>query len=129
MAIEAGLDRVREDYGHIGYLDAKLDPVATYDDQAHTLGYAVHIEEGRSYKFGALVITGLSVAAEKKLRDAWTIPHNELFDKTVFEEFLTELEAHPATIFGNLPVHYDNVGHWLQRNADTGAVDVLLDFK
>jgi outer membrane protein assembly factor BamA len=129
MALEAGLDRVREEYGHIGYLDAKVDPMTTYDDQAHTVAYAVRIEEGKSYKFGSLVITGLSVAAEKKLRDAWTIPQDELFDKNVFEEFLTKLEAHPATIFGNLPVHYENVGHWLQPNGETGAVDVLLDFK
>jgi outer membrane protein assembly factor BamA len=129
MALEAGFDRVREEYGHVGYLDAKIDPVARYDDQAHTVAYAVRIEEGKSYKFGALVITGLSVAAEKKLRDAWTIPQNELFDKNVFEEFLTKLEAHPTTIFGNLPVHYENVGHWLQPNGETGAVDVLLDFK
>jgi outer membrane protein assembly factor BamA len=129
MVLEAGLDRVREEYGHIGYLDAKVDPMTTYDDQAHTVAYAVRIDEGKSYKFGSLVITGLSVAAEKKLRDAWTIPQNELFDKNVFEEFLTKLEAHPATIFGNLPVHYENVGHWLQPNGETGAVDVLLDFK
>jgi outer membrane protein assembly factor BamA len=129
MALEAGLDRVREEYGHIGYLEAKIDPAATYDDQAHTLAYAVRIGEGKSYRFGALVITGLSVAAEKRLRDAWSIPQNELFDKNVFEEFLTRLEARPGEIFRELPVHYDNVGHWLQPDAPKGTVDVLLDFK
>ena len=129
MALEAGLDRVREEYGHIGYLDAKIDPVAAFDEQAHTLAYAVRIDEGKSYRFGALVITGLSVSAEKRLRDAWTIPQNELFDKTIFEEFLTKLEAHHGEIFRDLPVHYDNVGHWLQPDASKGTVDVLLDFK
>jgi outer membrane protein assembly factor BamA len=129
MALEAGLDRVREEYGHIGYLDAKIDPVSTYDDQAHTLAYAVRIDEGKSYRFGALVITGLSVAAEKRLRDAWSIPQNELFDKNIFEEFLTKLEARPGEIFRDLPVHYENVGHWLRPDAPNGTVDVLLDFK
>jgi outer membrane protein assembly factor BamA len=129
MAVEAGLDRVREEYGHIGYLETKIDPVATYDDDAHTLAYAVRIDEGKSYRLGALVITGLSVAAEKRLRDAWSIPQNELFDKTVFEEFLTKLEARPGEIFRDLPVHYDNVGHWLRPDASAGTVDVLLDFK
>src|ERR1700722_9615044 len=33
MQIEAGWDRDREEYGQHGYLDAKLDPVASYDDQ------------------------------------------------------------------------------------------------
>jgi outer membrane protein assembly factor BamA len=129
MAIEAGLDRVREEYGHVGYLEAKVDPLPSYDDQAHTLSYKVRIEEGQAYKFGALTITGLSPTAEKRLRDAWTIPQGELFDKAVFEEFLTKLEAKPAEIFHNLPVHYENVGHWIQPDQANHTVDVLLDFK
>jgi outer membrane protein assembly factor BamA len=129
MALEAGLDRVREEYAHVGYLDAKIDPTAIYDDHAHTLAYRVSVSEGKPYRFGALVITGLSPAAEKRLRDAWPIPQNELFDKSTFEEFLTKLESHPADVFSNLPVHYDNVGHWLQPDESKGTVDVLLDFK
>jgi hypothetical protein len=42
---------------------------------------------------------------------------------------LTKLQSHPADIFGELPVHYDTVGHWLRTNADKHQVDVLLDFK
>ncbi len=129
MAIEAGLDRVREEYGHIGYLEAKVDPLPSYDDQAHTLAYKVRIEEGKAYKFGALTITGLSPTAEKRLRDAWTIPQGELFDKAVFEDFLTKLESKPADIFRSLPVHYENVGHWIQTDEANHTVDVLLDFK
>src|ERR1700733_14158233 len=39
MAIEAALDRVREEYAHVGYLEAKVDPVANYDDHAHPVSY------------------------------------------------------------------------------------------
>jgi hypothetical protein len=28
-----------------------------------------------------------------------------------------------------LPVHYETVGHWLERDEAAGTVDVLLDFK
>jgi outer membrane protein assembly factor BamA len=129
MAIEAGLDRIREEYAHVGYLEAKIDPLASYDDQAHTLSYKVRIEEGTSYKFNALTITGLSPTAEKRLREAWTIPQGELFDKATYEEFLTKLETKPAEIFRNLPVHYENVGHWIQPDEGNHTVDVLLDFK
>lgn len=129
MTLEAGFDRVREEYAHVGYVEAKIDPTAAYDDQAHTLSYTVRVNEGKPYRFGALVITGLSIASEKRLRDTWPIPQNELFDKTVFEDFLRKLESHPGEIFGNLPVHYDNVGHWLQPDATKGTLDVLLDFK
>src|SRR5690242_4727163 len=99
MAIEAGLDRVREEYAHVGYLEAKINPVANYDDQAHTISYRVRVDEGGSFKFNALTITGLSPGAEKKLRDAWNIPQGEVFDKTTFEDFLTKLETKPKDIF------------------------------
>ena len=89
----------------------------------------MRISEGKPYRFGALVITGLSIAAEKRLREGWPIPQNELFDKTTFEEFLTKLEARPGEIFRDLPVHYENVGHWIQPDAAKDTVDVLLDFK
>jgi outer membrane protein assembly factor BamA len=129
MTLEAGWDRIREEYAHRGNLDAKIDPVAAYDDQAHTVAYTARVEEGKTYKLSAMVITGLSTAAEKRLRDQWPIPSGELFDKTLYEDFLSKLQTKPAQVFGDLPVHYDEVGHWLQPDQSKSTVDVLLDFK
>lgn len=129
IAIEAGWDRVREEYGHRGYLEAKVEPAALYDDQAHTVGYRVRVEEGKAYRFSHLVLTGLSLNAEKRLREAWPIPQNDVFDKTKYEEFLVKLQSHHEEVFRDLPLHYDQVGHWLQNNDEKGTVDVLLDFK
>ena len=129
MAIEAGWDRVREEYGHRGHLDVKLDPAPVYDDQAHTIAYNVKVLEGPVYKFGAMVLTGLSVTAEKRLHESWLIPTGAVFDKAQFEDLLTKLQTHKEKVFGELPVHYDAVGHWLQTNPANGTVDILLDFK
>jgi outer membrane protein assembly factor BamA len=129
MEIEAGWDRVREEYAHRGYLEAKVVPSATYDEEAHTVSYTVKVEEGNPYKFGTMVLTGISPAAERRLREAWPIPAGESFDKTEYEQFLTALETHPEKIFGDLPVHYENVGHWVRTDAGMGVADVLLDFK
>jgi outer membrane protein insertion porin family len=129
MAIEAAWDRVRDEYGRRGYLQAKVDPASVYDDQSHTIAYNVRIEEGKPFRFAALVITGLSPTAEKLLRDAWPVPPGELFDKGKFEEFLTKLQAHSKEIFKDLPIHYDEVGHWLQPDDAKLTVHVLLDFK
>jgi hypothetical protein len=129
MELEAGWDRIREQYGQKGYLDVKMDATPAYDDVAGTISYAVSIEEGPAYRFGKLVLTGLSLEGERRLRQAWLIDSGATFDKLVFEEFLTKLETHPAKIFGDLPVHYDGVGHWLQTEPKDGTVDVLLDFK
>ena len=129
MAIEAGWDRVREEYGRRGYMQTKVEPQATFDDAAHTVAYHVHIEEGKIFRFGSLVITGLSPNAERHLRDVWPIQKGELFDKAKYEEYLTKLQAHSTEIFKDLPIHYDEVGHWLQSDEAKGTVDVLLDFK
>ncbi len=129
MQIEAGWDRAREEYGHRGYLDAKIDPVASYDDQTHAVTYSVSVTEGVQYHYNTLVLTGLSLAAERRLQQTWPAETGSVFDKTQFEKFLTTLQSHPADIFGALPVHYETVGHWLRTDADKHFVDVLLDFK
>ena len=129
MGIEAGWDRIREEYGQRGYLEAKLTPVATYDDQAHTVSYAVGITEGQAFHFNQMTITGMSLAGERMIRDAWPMKPGDVFDKKVFEQFLSRLEIHRATIFKDLPIHYDTVGHWLQDDTGKATVDVLLDFK
>ena len=129
MQIEAGWDRAREEYGHLGYLDAKIDPVVSYNDQAHTVSYNVSVVEGVQYHFNTMVLTGLSLAGENHIHQSWPTAQGAVFDKTLFENFLTKLQSHPADIFGELPVHYDTVGHWLRTDADKHLVDVLLDFK
>ncbi len=129
MQIEAGWDRAREEYAHRGYLEAKFDPVSTYDDQAHAVSYSVSIQEGPQFRLGKMILTGISPAAERKLHAAWPIAAGEIFDKAKFEELLAKLQARQELVFGELPVHYDNVGHWLQTDAGKGTVDVLLDFK
>jgi len=129
MQMEAGWDRIREEYGHHGYLDAKLDPIPSFDDDAHTVSYAVNLQEGVQYHYGKMVLTGLSLAGERKVYAAWTIASGNVFDKARFEELLKKLQVHQEQIFGELPVHYDNVGHWLQTDPTKGTVDILLDFK
>ena len=129
MAIEGGWDRVREEYGHRGHLDVKLACVPHYDEGAHTVSYTVNVQEGPAYRFGSMVLTGLSPTAEKHLRESWLTPAGSLFDKAAFEELLTKLQNHREKVFGELPVHYDNVGHWLQTDPSRATVDILLDFK
>jgi len=129
MTIEGGWDRVREQYGHLGYLDAKVEPTANYNDQAHTVTYTVAINEGKQFRFHEMSITGMSLAGERMIRDAWPLKPGDVMDKTAFEQFLMRLESHRDSIFKDLPVHYDTVGHWLQTDPDKGTVDALIDFK
>lgn len=129
MTIEGGWERVREEYGHLGYLEAKVESKASYDDQAHTVFYSVTITEGRQFHYHDMNITGMSLAGERMIRDAWPLKTGETLDKSVFEQFLLRLESKRESVFRDLPVHYDSVGHWLQTDQEKGTVDVLLDFK
>ncbi len=71
IQIEGGWDRIRDEYGHLGYLEVKLNPLATYDDQAHKVSYKVSIVEGSQFRFNVMTITGMSLAGERLVRDAW----------------------------------------------------------
>ena len=127
--IEGGWDRVRDEYGHLGFLEAKLNPEPVYDDQTHKVSYKVVIVEGPQFHFTAMTITGMSLAGEKLIRDAWPQNPGDVFDKRIFDDLLTRLQIHRETVFKQLPIHYDTVGHWLQTDSAKGTVDVLLDFK
>jgi outer membrane protein assembly factor BamA len=129
MTIQAGWFRIGEDYGHAGYLETKVIPVALYDDQAHTVSYQVKIEEGPQYHYSSMTVNGLSVPAEKLLRAAWPVQPGEVFDKTLFEQLLIRLQTNRAAVFHDLPLHYDTAGHFLQTDPGKGTVDILWDFK
>ena len=129
--IEQGFDQVRDAYGHLGYLEVKLNPVPVYDDPLHQVTYKMAVTEGAQFHFNAMTITGMSLAGEKLIREAWPQNPGDVFDKKIFDDLLTRLQlpAKRETVFKQLPIHYDTVGHWLQTDPVKGTVDVLLDFK
>jgi outer membrane protein assembly factor BamA len=129
MQVEAGLERVREEYGRRGYLEATAQPEPVFDDAAHTVIYKVAVIEGTQYHMGGWVITGLSSNGELRVRSTFPIAAGDVFDKIKYEDYLVALQNHSKDVLGDLPVHYENVGHWLKTDASKGTVDVLLDFK
>ena len=78
---------------------------------------------------GELVVTGLSLTAERIVHAIWRQMPGEVFDESYFDEMLAKLARPSSLVFGELPVHYTEMGHWLRRNPDMHTVDVLLDFK
>ena len=129
MEIEASLDRIREEYGRRGYLDATVQPTSVFDDMAHTVSYNVAINEGPQYRMGGWVITGISSSGEQRVRSAFPIAAGDVFDKIKYEDFLVALQNHAKEIFQDAPIHYETVGHWLKPDESKRTVDVLLDFK
>ncbi|HWX39087.1 MAG TPA: POTRA domain-containing protein [Candidatus Sulfotelmatobacter sp.] len=129
MKIESQWQKIENEYGQRGYIDMKLDAEPQFDDAAHQISYRVKISEGSQYHMGEMVITGLSVEAERRLREAWQIAPGQVFDDGYYEMHMKMLAKPSREIFGNLPVHYNEFGHLLRPNADHHTVDVLMDFK
>lgn len=135
--IQAALDRVRAEYGAHGYLDLQLDTTPVFSEveaagqRVHTVKYRIALQEGPQYRMGKMVITGLSLAAERKLLAAWQIPAGQVFNLGYFENFVAQIEPGKSRepVFGDLPVHYEELGRWLRKNTEGKVVDVLLDFK
>jgi outer membrane protein assembly factor BamA len=126
---------VRSEYGRLGYLDLTLDAQPVFSaaqaggTALHKVLYRISLHEGPQYRMGEMVITGLSLAAERKLLAVWRVQKGEVFDNGFFENLVAELERNKEPVFGDLPVHYDQVGRWLRKNPEAKTVDVLLDFK
>ncbi len=127
--LQATWQAIAREYSHVGYLDATLDAKATFDDSAAKVSYIVTISEGPQYRMGEMVITGLSLDGEKKLRQAWTIAPGAIFDQMYFEAFIKHITKPTPEVFGNLPVHYDKVGELIQRDEQNHTVRVLIDFQ
>lgn len=129
QAIELAWERVSDEYGRRGYLKAKLSPEPRYDDASAGVSFRVGVHEEDQYRYGELVLTGLSIRGEEKVRAAWPMQPGEIFDKTKYMDFLEKLQEHSSAIFGKMPVTFDKVGHWLDLHAENKTVSVLLDFK
>jgi len=129
MKMEGLWQTIETAYASHGYLDAKLNPQAQFDDTAHRVSYQVSLMEGPQYRMGAMVITGLSVDAEKRLRQVWLIAPGQVFDNSYFETVSRQLAKPSMEIFGEMPIHYTEFGKWLRPDTEKHTVDVLLDFK
>jgi outer membrane protein assembly factor BamA len=124
--IESVWKRVIEKYEQNGFLGVDIANLPRFDDKNAKVSYAVKIAEGPQYRLGNLVLTGLSVEGERRVRKAFPISQDALFDKTAYQIFMDKgLKA----AFVGLPVHYSKMGNFLQLDTHNAKVDVLLDFQ
>ena len=126
MKLQAGWDAITKEYAKRGYLEAKIEPAPQFDDAKGLVSYSAHVVEGIQYRMGQLVLTGLSLTAERQLLANWKLARGDIFDNAYFEDFVNN---GAEKIFKNSPVHFQRIGHLLKPDPKTKTVDVLLDFQ
>jgi outer membrane protein assembly factor BamA len=124
--VQAVWERALQRYQQYGFLSVDLKPTAHFDDATGNVSYTVEVTEGPQYHMRNLVLTGLSVEGERRIRRAFPIPQDALFDKTAYDIFA---QKGMAAAFAGLPVHYEKIGKFLQLDPPNAKVDVLLDFQ
>jgi outer membrane protein assembly factor BamA len=126
IKLESIWDAARDEYARSGYLDMSLTADPEFDDSAKRVNYHVAISEGPQYRMGKLVLTGLSIEGERRIRMAWGIAPGAVFNKDIYDEFAA---TGIKQAFVGLPFHYEKVGRFLQEDTQKGLVDVLIDFQ
>jgi outer membrane protein assembly factor BamA len=129
--IDNGLKKVREAYGHRGYLSNQMKESIEFDDGASRVRYRFNIIEGPRYFMGKLLITGLAVEDAEELKAKWTLGSNAVFDEsyvddfrqTGLREFLIKLSNRSRT-GARVKVEVET-----KPNAQNQTVDVVINFK
>jgi hypothetical protein len=125
VKIQGAWEAIEKAYRHIGYLDIKVDPQQHLDNTSHAASYTVTVTEGIQYHMGELILSGMSLETERRVRTAWGIPKGDTFDEAYYDNFV---RSAIGKAIADLPVHIDKMGTVLEKHPDSATVDVLIDF-
>jgi hypothetical protein len=129
IALTEAWQRIEHEYKHRGYLDVQIDPQPLFDDTAQTVTYHLAVNEGPQYHVRDLILTGLSQEAQNALRLRWELRRGAVADGSYVDEMLAKLAKPSAEMFGDIPLHYTKLTHWLRPDPETRTLDILLDFQ
>jgi len=126
MKIQSTWESVRSAYSRLGYLDMALNLFPNFNVETKRVSYTVKIAEGPQYHMGKLVLTGLSMEGERRVRSGWRIPAGAVFDDSFYQEFV---EDGIKQALAGLPVHYLRIGRYLDKDQAAATINVMLDFQ
>jgi len=91
---EDDLDKIRDYYRELGYLDVDVpaDKVAYDYPKSGKLVLTIHITEGRQYKIGDIAITGNTILSTEKLRAVLKQTSGMIFAPSKIDKDITALE-------------------------------------
>ena len=131
LKFDRGLIDVTKAYGREGYIEARVNPVPEFNDNARTVGYKIEVREGPQYRMGALFFKGLSERDAKALRDAWRLKRGDIFNQGYLEDFFKrEARSVMQRLFeerGATSKPPPRIDTRLKANKETLTIDVTLE--
>jgi outer membrane protein assembly factor BamA len=126
MQLLGAWEKVKSAFENLGYLDVTVDATPHFDDAAKRVSYDVKVTQGPQYHMGKLVLSGLSMEGERRLRGAWKIAPGAVFNDGTYQDFL---DSGIKQAFAGLPFHYQTVQKFLDKHPEQGQIDVMLNFE
>jgi outer membrane protein assembly factor BamA len=121
--LDAGWEAIHAAYGKNGYLEAKLELKAVYDEASRKVGYSVPVTEGPQYRMGEFSIEGTSAAAS--LKGKWKLKAGDVYDASYLMEFMrAQMRFAVSTVGGQTPKIQTSVQP--DRSAHTVAVSIQV---
>ena len=110
-------------YRNHGYIKAKLQPAASFDQANKTVSYLVSVDSGPIYMMGGLSIDNVTDDLRSAMLAAWTMPAGSVFDESAISTFFSSNGPNPA-----LARAFSGAGYryTLQPHDDARTVDVKL---
>ncbi|HKE27139.1 MAG TPA: POTRA domain-containing protein [Bryobacteraceae bacterium] len=121
--LNRGVEAMRKQVRHAGYLDARITPDRHIDDGKKAVDVTYYIEPGPQYTMGKLTIAGLDLEGEAEIKRIWMLSEGKAFNPE-YPDFFLDSIRHQG-LFDNLAgakadVHVDPKRH---------VADVTLQFK
>lgn len=88
VKIDDGLKAIKTAYGKKGYILSKLKVEPAFDEAKHRVAYRVAITEGEQYRMGSLTFAGLSEGDASRLRKAWKLAENAIYNASYLDDFM-----------------------------------------
>ena len=87
VRLQQDLQAVLRLYGSKGYVDARITPVAQFDDAQSTVQYQLNVSEGDLYRMGDLQIDGIDAATVSRILAQWQMKKGDPYDNTYVHRF------------------------------------------
>jgi outer membrane protein insertion porin family len=120
--VNEGLERMRKELLHAGFMEAKVSAERAVDDAKKTIDLSIHLDPGPQFLMGKLTVLGLDLNGEFEMKRIWGIKEGKPFNADYPQVFLDSVREQGL---------FDNLGKTKPEtkiNQQDHTVDVTLNF-